>query len=538
MASRVVSSSGAGESPWADLHTAGGIPSSQGSKRRAASNILPLSARMPPLDGGRSQTLEHTPSYYRSSGPLTSEQNLYPNPISLNSSLSELSINSDKEKKSDQTFPPSESHLEAALEQPQDSGPFATKASSTSHYQHHSGSRKEQQRKQPSVHAWPHAVIREDEDKELVESIRPSLTPDAASHTTQREASPLIIAGRLTTSPHPISSSDPLTDQPLPDTPSTILQSSSSESASQLGRPTQLEDAPGNFNLEHIKVLKKNSHLLSAAKKTSRFQLEKKRIRKVGKQPFTKGSYGVVWEGALQDTTRSQSWVPFIIKKLFREVLPLCGLKHHNIVRIRGYVMNGRSAWIVTDWQNNGNCMDYLRKNPNADRLLLITGVVDGLCYLHSCQPQIIHGDLKGDNVLIGNDNSAKLIDLGLARILEETLGTAFTTSSMGRGCLQFLAPELYAGCLRTMESDIWALGCLILQIATDLLPFHGMKKNEVLAELHAKRAPKLEDYGEIPYNGLLQPIVKACWRIEPQERCTALQISSYLKKHSDDYHS
>ncbi|KAG8921328.1 hypothetical protein FRC02_000315 [Tulasnella sp. 418] len=427
-------------------------------------------------------------------------------------------------------------------------GLSTTKSSCTGHYQNDSGSTKIH-REQPPEYVWHHGGCIDPTGLPL------RRRPDSICNTSPSHPNASlrrIIARSLTTSPIPISSSNPPTDQSLPDTSSSRLQSSLLSSL-PLGRPARLEDAPGNFNLEHIKVFKTNSALLKAAKDTSPFQLERKWVKKVGKS-IAAGSYGVVWQGELYDAHLSLPWSPFIhnvaiksigveaedyerlLKKLFREVLPLCFIEHPNIVRLRGYLMKGSSAWIVTDWQKHGNVVDYLKKNPNTDRLSLIVDIVNGLCHLHSRDPPIVHGDLKGDNILIGDDHSAKLIDLGLARILEEKLGAAFTTSSMARGCLHFFAPELYAGGARTMESDVWALGGLIVQIATGLLPFHGIKKNQILAELCAKRAPKLEAYGRFLYRGLLEPIIEGCWKIEPQERWTAFQIFSYLNRHFHDH--
>ncbi|KAG8946678.1 hypothetical protein FRC03_001316 [Tulasnella sp. 419] len=552
---RISTNATAGSTPRTDTRTAGGSPSSPTRESRVMSNIFPPSTPTSRPAGERSRTAKRSTTYRRSPRLLSpsSEQHVRPNYISLNSSSSKLSIGLTllQERKMAQTFPPST--LKAALQQPPQYSPLTAKALSAGHYQYHGSSDKEP-RKQPSIHAWRHPVFREDEDKEVGPLVGPSLDRDAVSSTTQQHSSatsPIIITRPLTTSPQPVSSSDLSSDPPRISASSTapILPSTSfSSSLSSLGRPTRLQDAPGNFSLEHIETFQRHPILLDAAKKTSQFQLKRRQVEHVGKEPFAQGSYGIVWKGNLHVPHHSQSWSPSIIdvaikiiqvktpdyerllKKLFREVVPLCAIGHPNIARIRGYLMNGKSAWIITDWQKFGNAIDYLKDHPGADRLSLIIDIVNGLCHLHSCEPPIVHGDLKGDNVLVGDDHSAKLTDLGLAKILEDTLGTAFTTSSMGRGCLRFLAPELYSGGGRTMESDVWALGGLILQIATDLLPFHGMKKNEVQAELYAKRAPNLDAYGWFPHKPLLQPLIEGCWEIEPHKRWTASEIASYLK--------
>ncbi|KAG8921329.1 hypothetical protein FRC02_000316 [Tulasnella sp. 418] len=558
LTSRCISTNAtAGSAPRTDTRTAGGNPSSPTKESRAASNIFAPSTSTSRPAGQRSRTAEHSTTFRHSPRLLcpSPEQHVRPNNTSLNSSSSKLSLGLTllQERKTVQISTPNS--LKAALEQPLECGPLTAKALSASHYRYH-GSSKKEPRKQPSIHAWRHPVFREDDDKEVGPLFGPSVDRDAVSNTTQQHpgaTSPAIIALQLTTSSHPV----PVSSSDLPSDPSSHHASSStsiphsppfSSSSSSFGRPTRLQDAPGNFNLQHIETFQRHPSLLDAAKKTSQFQLKRKHVEQLGKEPFAHGSYGIVWKGNLRIPHHSHPWSSFILdvaikiiqvktpdyerllKKLFREVVPLCALGHANIVRIRGYLMNGKCAWIVTDWQKYGNAIDYLKDHPNADRLSLIIDIVNGLCHLHSCKPPIVHGDLKGDNVLVGDDHSAKLTDLGLAKILEDTLGTAFTTSSMGRGCLRFLAPELYSGGGRSMESDVWALGGLILQIATDRLPFHGMKKNEIQAELYAKRAPNLDAYGWFPHKPLLQPLIEGCWEIEPHKRWTASEIASYLK--------
>ncbi|KAG8946677.1 hypothetical protein FRC03_001315 [Tulasnella sp. 419] len=506
------SSVSGGSTPWGPLYTAGGSQ-----ERGGVSSIAPLSIN----DNLEAGLLRLSPNPNTDLSP--SDQRAI--------ALLERLLH---EVETSQSIP--SSRHEGTHPQVPDFGHSTTKVSSTA-------SSKQEHREQPHAH-----VSRRGGCPDPIESpLR--RRPDGVSNTSPYHPNAIlgqITSRSLTTSPLPISFSDPLADQSLPDTSSSSLQSSSYSSL-QLGKSARLKDAPGNFNLGHIKVFQKNSDLRNAAKDTSPFQLERKWVKKVGKS-IAAGSYGVVWQGKLYDAHLSRPWSPVIrnvaiksirveaenyeclLKKLFREVVPLCSVEHPNIVRLRGYIMMGTSAWIVTDWQEHGNLVDYLKKNPNVDRLSLIVDIVNALCHLHSRVPPIVHGDLKADNVLIGDDFSAKLIDLGLARILEERLGAAFTTSSMARGCLHFYAPELYAGGVRTMASDIWALGGLIVQIATGLLPFHGKQKREILADLTHKRAPTLEVYGNFRYKRLLQPIIEGCWRIQPQERCTVFQISSYLK--------
>lgn len=93
-----------------------------------------------------------------------------------------------------------------------------------------------------------------------------------------------------------------------------------------------------------------------------------------------------------------------------------------NILPVYGVVMDsfGPFGGIVTPWCMNGNAVQYLHKYNLSplERYRLWRGVVDGLVYLHSYEPQIIHGDVKPPNILIADDGRPMICDLGLTRLV------------------------------------------------------------------------------------------------------------------------
>ncbi|KAG8927278.1 hypothetical protein FRC03_009836 [Tulasnella sp. 419] len=297
-------------------------------------------------------------------------------------------------------------------------------------------------------------------------------------------------------------------------------------------------------------VFERNPDLKSAAIRTKSYQLTLGQVVRKGPGPIAQGSYGEVWKGLLYNKEPSFPWrsnatevaikvikLPQqdherLLKRLFREVLPVHDLEHPNILPLTGYVMHRNEAWIVTPWQKWGNAMQYLKTNPGVNRLKLIVDIVKGLNHLHSRKPPTIHSDLKGDNILIGDDGVARLSDFGLADLLDESLEASFRTSSFLSGCIHFLAPELLAGERKTVESDIWALGGLILQIASSRLPYFYLNRMQVLSALCINQIPDVRQYGRFKHDDRLWPIIMGCWKINPKERWTASQILSYLESH------
>ncbi|KAF5356371.1 hypothetical protein D9758_009470 [Tetrapyrgos nigripes] len=152
-------------------------------------------------------------------------------------------------------------------------------------------------------------------------------------------------------------------------------------------------------------------------------------------------------------------------KRLNREVYVWHRLEHPNIVTFLGtsYHMSGRPA-LVLPWFSNGCAPEYLRRNPHVDRLQLILDVARGLHYLHTKKPSIVHGDLKGNNILITDDGRATLSDFGLAQVIEQICLPQCPeyTPSGGVGPIRWQAPEFLQDDTGhpKMPGDIWSFGC------------------------------------------------------------------------------
>ncbi|KAF9260984.1 kinase-like protein, partial [Marasmius fiardii PR-910] len=180
---------------------------------------------------------------------------------------------------------------------------------------------------------------------------------------------------------------------------------------------------------------------------------------------------------------------------LISEVLLLRQLRHPNILPFLGIndEVLSPSFSIITPWMYHGNLSIYLKHVPCSLRrkVELVRQVVEGVRYLHTQTPPVIHCDIKAGNVLVSEDETCCIGDFGLS-IIEKTsneFGTLavgdHTDSSSGvRGSLRWLAPELlgpYA--LHSARSkstrDIYALGCTILEVISGYPPFYD-EKNEI----------------------------------------------------------
>ncbi|TDL19838.1 kinase-like protein, partial [Rickenella mellea] len=151
--------------------------------------------------------------------------------------------------------------------------------------------------------------------------------------------------------------------------------------------------------------------------------------------------------------------------------------------------------------------------------------ITQGLAYLHA--NDVVHGDIRGNNILIDDSWHARLADFGLANFANETLRTV--SSVMHAGSTRWMAPELLSPereglerFARTKASDIYALGCTTLEIYTGNVPFsdvldEGAVMLQVLHDLRPERPPEVS-----PDRWSL---IKDCWGKNRAERKTAEQV-------------
>ncbi|KZT55364.1 kinase-like protein [Calocera cornea HHB12733] len=151
---------------------------------------------------------------------------------------------------------------------------------------------------------------------------------------------------------------------------------------------------------------------------------------------------------------------------------------------------------MVSPWMKDGNVMDFIGDNPSHDRLYFLMDIIDAVSYLHQMGP-IVHGDLKGNNVLVGvtqNRPTAYLTDFGLSQLAEYTMHWEHmaTTSATFQGNARWLAIERLdpaASGLRQSEakstySDIFEMMRTFFQILTGMVPFQG--KSDIGAAISA----------------------------------------------------
>ncbi|GLT32097.1 hypothetical protein SLA2020_067870 [Shorea laevis] len=238
------------------------------------------------------------------------------------------------------------------------------------------------------------------------------------------------------------------------------------------------------------------------------------------------GSFGLVYKATLSNG------VTVAIRKLdgdalqglreFRAEMKTLGmLRHPNIVKILGHCSTVRGRILIYEFLAKGSVYQWLHDTssplPWETKIKVVTGIANGLAYLHGLDTPIIHGDIKARNVLLDSDFGAHISDFGLARLVE-----AYSYVPIVVGTLGYMPPEHREGnTAATVMADVYSFGILMIEIATERRPnrpvtFEGVQVGLVeWAGKMAEQNREMEMLGEnVSDEGLVLDNVKEYFRI------------------------
>ncbi len=274
-------------------------------------------------------------------------------------------------------------------------------------------------------------------------------------------------------------------------------------------------------------------NILSVLKLTELLGGRYEKVRKLGQ-----GSYGEVWlvldtEAVAQDAFYVAK-IPFSrgYNKMFQREAAICQklAPHPGAVRLVDTLEEGGRFIMIQEYVQGRTLQDLLEEGelPDPIKERLILKLIDVVAHAHELQ--IMHRDIKPNNILIGPHDTVKLLDYGAAKELKDR-----DISATMVGSRPYMAPEQIMG-RSQRRSDVWAIGVIMYLLYTGLLPFYDdLEKNLIDLILESEPIPPHAENPDIP--AALEAIILRCLEKNVDKRYPDAQALRHdLLLHFPDY--
>ena len=211
-----------------------------------------------------------------------------------------------------------------------------------------------------------------------------------------------------------------------------------------------------------------------------------------------------------------------------REVEAIERLRHENILEIFDYSGNEVSdCYIVTEFVDGETLSAIVHRRgrlPSEVATQIAVALCRALGYAHS--QQVLHRDVKPDNVMVRYDGTVKLMDFGIARVLDET---RVTMTGALVGSPAFMSPEQAKEGKLDQRSDLFELGAVLFYLVTGHLPFTGSNPSLILKNVIEGNRPHIAELAPT-MSAALADVVERLMATDPEDRFnTAADVERHL---------
>jgi serine/threonine-protein kinase len=218
--------------------------------------------------------------------------------------------------------------------------------------------------------------------------------------------------------------------------------------------------------------------------------------------------------------------------RFHREAKVLASLNHPNIASIYGLEDSGSTHALVMELVEGPTLADRIKQGPiPIDEVVKIAKqICEGIEYAH--ERGIVHRDLKPANVKVTNDDAVKVLDFGLAKAIEgdaasvdisssPTITRMATLAGVLLGTAAYMSPEQAKGKAVDRRADIWAFGCVLYEMLTGKMAFHGESVTDTLAAVIKEEPDWLQLPAATPIR--VRVLLQRCLQKDPQQRLQAI---------------
>ncbi|WWD04732.1 hypothetical protein V865_002803 [Kwoniella europaea PYCC6329] len=227
---------------------------------------------------------------------------------------------------------------------------------------------------------------------------------------------------------------------------------------------------------------------------------------------------------------------PSSLPDIMSEIDLLKNLNHPNIVKYKGFARDKENLFIVLEYCENGSLQSILKKFgkfPESLIAVYISQVLEGLIYLH--EQGVIHRDIKGANILTNKDGSVKLADFGVSSKNQPKPSAASSPSSSSSqeynkkedndnevvGSPYWMAPEVIEQNGSSTASDIWSVGCVIVELLEGKPPYGDLAPMQALWRIVQDESMRIPDGA----SAIVKDFLYHCFQKDPNLRVSAKKL-------------
>jgi tetratricopeptide (TPR) repeat protein len=317
------------------------------------------------------------------------------------------------------------------------------------------------------------------------------------------------------------------------------------ESAGELAQASELYEKILALDFHHADVSERLARLRAAAppaaaaagEARSEATTRPERTERPGRYEVLaelgRGGMGIVYKARDTVLDRVVAWKvlpdalkenPQALRNLLREAKAAAQLNHPNIVTIYDAGEQDGRTYIAMEFVDGTTLKEILRRRktiPLNAVVVILTQMCEALAYAH--EKKIVHRDVKTANTMWTRDRKAKIMDFGLAKVVEEVRNHTTLVS----GTPYYMSPEQTLGRSVDHRTDLYSLGVTAFELATGVLPFR--EGNVPYHHVHTPAPDPRELCPELP--AALAAVISRCLRKDPAERhASARELASELR--------
>jgi serine/threonine protein kinase/tetratricopeptide (TPR) repeat protein len=215
---------------------------------------------------------------------------------------------------------------------------------------------------------------------------------------------------------------------------------------------------------------------------------------------------------------------PHRVRRFLQEAKAASALNHPHIITIHEVGESDSTYFIATEFIDGTTLRTLIRRNPLPLERVIEIAIQTASALTAAHEVNIIHRDIKPENIMLRGDGYLKVLDFGLAKLLQqsspdpEALTLANTADGIVLGTLSYMSPEQARGTDVDARTDIWSLGVVLYEMLTGRQPFEGTTMSDVLASvLDHEPAPVMRYAPTVPAD--LERIIRKTLAKDPEER-------------------